>query len=133
MARKTRALLVLAVVAVMTLILTAAPASATIHELVASFCSGQHVQDPPGVTGRSSADNFAQPLFATGVVQGLAPYDADGDSVPEAVIVVFDFDHPAMKFAAGGGDPVEFAPGFFVPELVADHPAFDHCPNFGSH
>lgn len=59
----------------------AAPASATIHEIVASFCADTHevssptgdIHNPPGLTptflgGTSAADNVAQPLISSGAI-----------------------------------------------------------------
>jgi hypothetical protein len=43
-----------------------APASATVHEIVAQWCSGKEPLFPPGLSGRSQADNDAKPLFASG-------------------------------------------------------------------
>lgn len=119
---------------------TGAPASATIHDIVASWCSGHHVQDPPGLTGQSNpkAGNFAKPLFATGVVS-LVPYDSDGDDEPDALLVDIDDTHPASKVETTGNiiGPIPGAgPGgadLFFEETVLSHPAFDNCPNLISH
>lgn len=43
-----------------------APASAGIHEIVASFCSGQPVQDPPGQFN-TKGNSFLRALQASGV------------------------------------------------------------------
>lgn len=120
------------------LVLMAAPASATIHDIVASWCSGQHVQDPPGLTGQSNpkAGNFAKPLFATGVVS-LVPYDGDGDTVQDDLLLDIDDTHAASKVQTTGNIIGPFpGPGgadLFVEESVLSHPAFDNCPNLLSH
>ena len=44
------------------IVLPAAPASATVHEIVAQWCSGHDPLEPHGISGGSHADNFAQPL-----------------------------------------------------------------------
>lgn len=118
----------------------ASPASATIHDIVASFCSGQHVQDPPGLTGQSNpkAGNFAKPLFATGVVS-LVPFDSDGVGGPDAWLVDIDDSHPASKVETTGDvdGPIPGAgPGgldLYFEETVLSHPAFDNCPNLLTH
>ena len=60
------ALVVVALVAAM-----AAPAFATVHPLAHMECASDTSnspvvasQDPPGLTGQSSADNIAQPIFS---------------------------------------------------------------------
>ena len=76
----------------------AAPASATVHEITGMFCAGEHGNHfPPGLSGGSSADNFGKPLFATGFVESVVPFD-DGVNGP-GVLITFDFDHPASKLA----------------------------------
>ena len=100
----------------------AQPAGATVHEIVAQWCSGHDPLAPPGIS-RDGAKNFARPLFASGVVQ-LTPF-MDG------VLIDFDFDHPAAKVIAAG-DPVQIAPGLWLEPFVPDpnFPAFEHCPGF---
>lgn len=111
---------------VVALTLTAAvaptPAPATIHEIVASFCSGQNVQDPGGQSDPAK-NSFLRALTATGVFQGIVFDPALGG--PK---VVFDLDHPAMKFTWDGVSYVVFD-GLFFPNLVPDHPAFANCRN----
>jgi hypothetical protein len=54
----------------------AGPASATIHPLSNSECSGLDKttvagsQDPPGLTGQSNTDNIAQPIVSVFSAQG---------------------------------------------------------------
>jgi hypothetical protein len=77
----------------------AVPASATVHEITGMFCAGEHGNHfPPGLSGGSNADNFANPLFATGFVESVAPYAGDGTNGP-GVLITFDFDHRASKLA----------------------------------
>jgi hypothetical protein len=76
-----------------------APASATVHEITGMFCAGEHGNHfPPGLSGGSNADNFGNPLFATGFVESVEPYAGDGVNGP-GVLITFDFDHPASKLA----------------------------------
>jgi len=76
----------------------AAPASATVHEITGMFCAGEHGNHfPPGLSGGSSADNFAKPLFATGFVESVTPFN-DGVN-GDGMLITFDFDHPASKLA----------------------------------
>ena len=98
-------------------------ASATVHEIVGQWCAGRGELFPPGLSGRSSADNFAKPLFATGVIESITPY-LDG------VLISFDFDHPAIKLVSTG-QIVQIGPGTYVTEFELDpeFAAFTHCPN----
>jgi hypothetical protein len=98
-----RKLFVVAAVAMLSLGVFAAPASATVHEIVGQWCSGQGDLFPPGVSGGSNADNFAQPLFASGFASIVAPFDPDGPGgLDEGALVAFDFDHPASKIVGLG-------------------------------
>lgn len=103
------------------------PAHATVHEIVAQWCSGQDELSPPGISVPGS-NNFARPLNAIGVVlQQFIP-------AMNIVLVTFDFDHPAVKVQSSGilvligftedGVPIMLD----VPEPDPDFPAFQHCP-----
>lgn len=95
MRRVTLALLLSALAAMA----IAMPASATVHEITGMFCAGEHGNHfPQGISGGSSADNFAKPLFATGFIESAEPYAGDGVNGP-GVLITFDFDHPASKLA----------------------------------
>ena len=89
---------VLAALALMTFVI---PASATVHEITGMFCAGEHGNHfPAGISGGSSADNFAKPLFATGFIESVDPtFAGDGVNGP-GTLISFDFDHPASKIAA---------------------------------
>lgn len=102
-------------------VMPASPASATVHEIVAQWCAGRGELLPPGVTGGSQGTNFAQPLFATKVIESVTPY-LDG------VLISFDFDHPAIKIVSTG-QIVQVAPGTYVTgfELDSEFPAFRNC------
>lgn len=108
------------------LILPTAPASATVHEIVGQWCSGQDPLEPPGISGGSNADNFAKPLNATGFIDGVVPF-RDG------LLVNFDFDHPASK-VVGTGVFVQIGVVDGLPlylQLIEPDPrfpAFKHCP-----
>jgi hypothetical protein len=98
--RRAVAMALVSALAVFTL---AMPASATVHEIVGQWCSGQGDLFPPGISGGSSADNFARPLFASGFASIVAPFDPDGPGgQEEGVLVAFDFDHPASKITGLG-------------------------------
>jgi hypothetical protein len=103
------------------------PASATVHELTGMECSGGHaIENPPGLTGGSNADNFAQPLGATGVIES-----AEFDPTLGGVLITFDFDHPASKIAPHPTeDFFEVEPGTFVTAFVFEG-NFQHCKNAG--
>jgi hypothetical protein len=82
-----RRLIVMAAVAMLSLGVLAAPASATVH----------------GLSGGSNADNMAQPLFASGFASIVAPFDPDGPGPAAAgTLIAFDFDHPAAKIVGLG-------------------------------
>lgn len=112
--------------------LWAVPAQATVHEIVAQWCSGQDELMPPGISTPGSR-TFARPLNAIGVV--IETF------VPELniILVTFDFDHPAVKVQSSGilvqvgmtpdGIPVMLD----VPEPDPDFPAFQHCPRLATH
>lgn len=86
-----------AVLTAMAVLTFAAPASATVHEITGMFCAGEHGNHfPAGLSGGSNADNFAEPLFATGFVESVTPFT--GANGP-GVLITFDFDHPASKLA----------------------------------
>ena len=111
-------------------LIPAGPASATVHEIVAQWCSGHGPLEPRGISGGSAADNFAQPLNSNGFIQGTVPFT--GDSGP-GLLVNFNFDHPAAKvvgtgeFVVIGSTP---AGPLYLQLIEPDprFPAFQHCP-----
>ena len=111
----------------------AAPASATVHEIVAQWCSGHDELAPPGITGRSNANNFAKPLIASGFVTGnLVPFTG---SAGPGLLVEFNYDLPNVK-VVGTGVFVVIDPE--VPlylELIEpdpNFPAFKACPKLAT-
>lgn len=106
-------------------VLTAPGASATVHEIVAQWCSGQAPLEPNGLS-RDGTKNFAMPLFA-GAVLTIHPF-ADG------LLVDFDFTKPQMKMVPTGeiiqidtlpdGTPL-YLEAF---NLDPNFPAFANCP-----
>ena len=117
---------ILAALAAMTV---AAPAAATVHEITGRFCAGEHGNHfPPGLSGGSSADNFANPLFATGFVESVAPYAGDGVNGP-GVLITFNFDHPASKLAPHPTLSTFFVgDGTYISAFVLDEShGFAHC------
>jgi hypothetical protein len=101
-----------------------APASATIHEQVASFCSGGHGNVfPPGQSNFGS-QSFLRALQASGTVTVLAD-----TPTPGAITVDYNNDAPAGKFS-GNDVFFEVIPGLWIEVLEPDHVAFDHCTNF---
>lgn len=113
-------------VALAAALVPAGPASATVHEIVAQWCSGHEPLAPRGVSGGSAADNFAQPVNANGFIQGTVPF-RDG------LLVDFDFDHPAAK-VVGTGEYVVIgstpAGPLYLQLIEPDpgFPAFQRCP-----
>lgn len=112
-----------AIVLGMALAVLAMPASATVHEITGMFCAGEDGGNhfPPGISGGSNADNFANPLFKNGFVESVEPH-LDG------VLISFDFDHPASKLVAIEGVIFDFGGGTYVTgfELDSAH-GFAHC------
>lgn len=112
-----------------------APASAAIHEIVASFCSGgQGNLEPPGQV-RFGEQSFLRALQATGMYTIRVGVVPEGQAGPDAgttpVTVDIDYSRPMSKFSAAGFY-VRFVEEPFTVYLwapVPDHPAFDHCPN----
>ncbi|WP_154402086.1 hypothetical protein [Ornithinimicrobium cavernae] len=108
---------------------TAAPASATVHEIVAQWCSGQDPLEPPGVSGGSNGDNFAKPLMASGFI---------GDPVPfrDGLLIPFDYGAPASKVMGTGiFVPIQTQPVTIYIELIQPDPtfpAFQHCPRLAT-
>ena len=122
--------LAVGLVAMAVVALPAAPASATVHEIVAQWCSGHEPLEPPGISGGSNADNFAKPLMANGFIRGTVPFT--GSEGP-GLLIDFNFDHPASKvvgtgiFIVIGSTPA----GPLYLQLIEPDPdfaAFRHCP-----
>jgi hypothetical protein len=127
--RSARILAAAAVVGIATL-LPAAPASATVHEIVAQWCSGHEPLEPPGISGGSNADNFAKPLNANGFIRGTVPFTG---SAGPGLLVDFDFGHPASKVVGTGVYIVigQTPVGPLYLQLIEpdpNFPAFQRCP-----
>ena len=124
-----RRILVSAALTAMLAITVATPAAATVHEITGMFCAGEHGNHfPAGLSGGSSADNFARPLFATGFVESVEPFAGDGENGP-GVLISFDFDHPASKLAPHPTlDTFFVGDGTYISAFVldADH-GFTNC------
>ena len=111
--------------------MSAAPAEAVVHEIVAAWCSGQELQ-PPGLSDPSK-QNFAQPVNANGFVGEVVPAPQLG-----GLLVSFNYDHPASKVQGSGvfiqiGATPTGVPIFI--ELVEpdpDFPAFERCPRLAN-
>lgn len=128
----TRALIVVAAT-VGIVFAQAVPASATVHEIVGQWCSGQEPLEPPGISGGSNANNFAAPLIASGFVTGnLVPHTG---SAGPGLLVEFDYDNPNVK-VVGTGVFIVIDPT--VPlylELIEpdpNFPAFKACPKLAT-
>ena len=101
-----------------------APASATIHELVASFCSGGHGNVfPPGQSNFGST-SFLRALQASGTVTVLPDTPTQG-----AITVDYNNDSHAGKFSSNDVF-FEVVPGIWIEVLEPDHASFEHCTNF---
>ena len=107
-----------------------APASATVHEIVAQWCSGHEPLGPPGISGGSKANNFAKPLNASGFIIGTEPFvGPDGPGIR----VLFNYGNPNVKVVPTGAvvnisEPGE--PPVYIDVIQPDpaFPAFQKCP-----
>jgi hypothetical protein len=114
--------------------LSTVPAHATVHEIVAQWCSGHDELAPPGISDEEKK-NFAQPLNAAGVVIQVVDHTA------QTVLITFDFGHPATKVQSSGlvipigtvpiGDEI-YTLLLDIPEPDPNFPAFKHCPRLAS-
>lgn len=127
--RRGAALVVAAVATAM--FATAAPSSATVHEITGMLCSlqrgdGGAILAPPGISGENGESeraeaNLALPLFATGFatfVPGAAPGGGD--------LIMLDEDHPASKISLTG-DLLPVGDGLYVTDFEFDRGAWQHC------
>jgi hypothetical protein len=108
-----------------------APASATVHEIVGQWCSGQGELFPHGLSGGSNADNVAKPLFASGFATTV-PFTG---SAGPGLLIEFNYDNPNAKVVGTGVfiviDPT--VPLYVeVIEPNPDFPAFQHCPRLAT-
>jgi hypothetical protein len=106
-------------------VLAAPGASATVHEIVAQWCSGQEPLAPAGLS-RDGSKNFAMPLFA-GAVLTIHPF-ADG------LLIDFNFDRPQTKIVPTGQiiqvDTLPDGTPLYLEAFTVDpnFPAFANCP-----
>lgn len=128
----TRALIAMAA-AVGIAFVQAAPASATVHEIVGQRCSGQEPLEPRGITGGSNADNFARPLAASGFITGdLVPHTG---SAGPGLLVEFDYDARNAKVVGTGAFIVIDPTVPIYLELIEpdpSFPAFKACPKLAT-
>ena len=128
--RLRRHVLGVAVAAGLAFGLSTVPAHATVHEIVAQWCSGQDELGPPGIS-KPGSKNFARPLNAAGVVITIV------NPIAKTVLITFDYNHPAVKVQSTGiAIPIGTTPdGFTVLlDLIEPDPAFpafQHCPALG--
>ena len=106
------------------------PAQATVHEIVAQWCSGHEELGPRGISDPTKT-NFAQPLQAVGVVIEVR------DEVARTVLITFDYSHPAVKVQSSGivipigVDEEGFTVLLDLVEPDPDFPAFRQCQALG--
>lgn len=111
--------------------LSTVPVQATVHEIVAQWCSGHDELGPPGISD-DEKKNFARPLFASRVVVRTV------DEGTQTVLITFAYDNPNVKVQSSGltipigVDEATGYPLFLdVPEPDPNFPAFRHCPGLG--
>lgn len=130
-----------------------APAQATIHEIVASFCAGIHevqsptgdIHNPPGLTpeelgGTNEADNIAQPLLSSGAFRAG---EADGDetvvfgpSTEEGdTLLLINEDRSNVKLLGTDTFFYDSHADVYVEigQPDPDFPGFKHCANLAEH
>ncbi len=114
-------------------LVTAAPASAVIHEKIGAGCRVGGFENevvPPGQAGASLGNSFVRALQASGVISSIV-------FTPTLVTVNFDLDKPSSKYTSAGFAlliPDAIAPGVDLllnPLPIPDpgFPAFVHCAN----
>ena len=128
MRRLLCALLTSVVLAVLA-VLPAAPANATIHEIVAQWCAGKGDLQPPGI---QSGKNFAQPVLANGFVGPVVPFDPPG-AQPAGNLITFNYGVPSAK-VVGTGVFINIAASgtpLYIEVIALDpsFPAFQRCPS----
>lgn len=111
-----------------------APASATVHEIVGQWCSGQDPLGPPGISDPTKR-NFAQPLNASGFIGDTVQFTPPGQ--PAGLLITFNYDNPNVKVVGTGVfvpiDQVNGQPLYI--ELItpdSNFPAFKHCPKLAT-
>jgi len=114
------------------IVMAPVPAHATVHEIIASWCSQNGPAFPPGISGGSNADNFAKPLFASGFIGDPVPFDPPG-AQPAGLLITFNYDNPNAKvIGLGTYFSIGTTPdGPLYVENIAPNPdfaAFVHCP-----
>lgn len=104
-------------------LIPAAPASATIHEIVAQWCAGRGELQPPGI---QSGTNFAKPVIANGFVGATTPFQ-------DGLLITFNYGVPSSKVVGTGNYIVvgQSAAGPLYIEVIKldpAFPAFQNCP-----
>jgi hypothetical protein len=124
-AKRPRILALLTGSALAALLAAPSATNATIHEIVAAYCSGggkgaigdDGFLEPKGVS--TNPRNFAQPVISNGAAVIERP-------PPDVRAVIGD--SPAAKFPAGTVI-VDTITAEFLSVSQADHPSADHCRN----
>ena len=129
MRRNLARMLFSVLVVVVATMMPAAPASATVHEIVAQWCSGHDELGPPGISD-PTRPNFARPLMANGFIGDPVPFVG---SAGPGLLINFNYDHPAGKVVGTGVVVVvgSTPQGPLYLELIEPDPsfaAFRHCP-----
>jgi hypothetical protein len=111
--------------------LSTVPVHATVHEIVAQWCSGHDELAPPGISD-DTKKNFARPLFASRVVITVV------DDAAQTIFITFAYDNPNVKVRSTGITmPIGVDPdtGYtLLLDLIEpdpNFPAFRHCPALG--
>jgi hypothetical protein len=120
-----------AVAVLLTMVFSAVPVHATVHEIVAQWCSGHEPLEPHGLS-RPGSKNFAQPLNSSGALIVTV------DPAAQTIHISFDYGNRPVKVQRLTTIPIGIDPdtGFTilldVVEPDPDFAAFQHCPNVNS-
>jgi hypothetical protein len=109
-------------------VVPAAPANASIHEIVAQWCAGHGELIPPGIQDGSNA---FRPVIANGFIGPTIAFDPAGPQ-PAGNLITFNYGVPSSKVVGTGiyfniassGTPLYVE----AIQLDASFPAFQHCP-----
>ena len=120
-----------AVAVLLAVVFNVIPAHATVHEIVAQWCSGREPLDPHGLS-RPGSKNFAQPIESTGsLIVTVNP-------VARTIHISFDYGKRPVKVQQVATIPIGVDPdtGFTILlDLIGPDPdfaAFQHCAKLNS-
>jgi len=120
-----------AVAVLLAVVFNVIPAHATVHEIVAQWCSGREPLEPHGLS-RPGSKNFAQPIESTGSLIVTV------NAAARTIHISFDYGKRPVKVQPFATIPIGTDPdtGFTILldliEPDPDFPAFQHCAKLRS-